>query len=83
VRRIAIAILRDESAILPVSVLANGAYGLHGLSLSLPCILGRDGVKRVLEIPLSEREMQLLQHSAKRMQSVLCEIGFANSFIQV
>ena len=83
VRRIATAIFRDESAILPVSVFVNGAYGLHGLSLSVPCVLGRNGVKRILEIPLSEHERQLLLHSAARMKAVLCEIGFADTFVQV
>lgn len=82
VRRIATAIFRDESAILPISVCVNGIYGLHGLSLSLPCILGRNGVRRVLEIPLSEEEMHLLQHSATRMKAVLCEIGFADTVLQ-
>ena len=82
VRRIATAIFRDESAILPVSVSVNGAYGLRNLSLSLPCVLGRSGVQRVLEIPLSEQEMRLLQHSAKRMHAVLSEIGFSNAVLQ-
>ena len=83
VRRIAIAIFRDESAILPVSITANGTYGLHGISLSLPCILGRKGVSRVLEIPLSEQEMQLLRHSADRIGAVLCEIGFSDNLLQI
>lgn len=82
VRRIATAIFRDESAILPVSVSVNGTYGLRDLSLSLPCVLGRSGVQRVLEIPLSEQEMRLLQHSAKRMHAVLSEIGFSNAVLQ-
>ena len=71
VRRIVTAMFRDESAILPVSVSTNGAYGLEGISLSLPCILGRQGVKRILEIPLSEEEHARLMHSAARMQQVL------------
>ncbi len=70
-RRIATAILRDESAILPISVAADRVYGLEGLSLSLPCIVGQRGVERVLEIPLSEEEMRRLQQSAARMRSVL------------
>ena len=71
VRRIATAILRDENAILPISVSADGVYGLSGLSLSLPAVLGKDGVKRVLEIPLSPQENELLHRSAERMQNVL------------
>ncbi|MBR6726935.1 MAG: L-lactate dehydrogenase [Clostridia bacterium] len=74
VRRIATAILRDEDAILPVSVSANGVYGLSDLSLSLPAVLGKSGVKRVLEIPLAPNEEAMLRRSATRMAEVLREL---------
>ena len=70
-RRIVTAISRDESAILPVSVAPEGAYGLSDISISLPAVIGREGVKRVLEMPLSEKEAQMLQHSAAQMRAVL------------
>lgn len=73
-RRIATAILRDESAILPISVAADGIYGLEGLSMSLPCIVGKRGAERILEIPLSEEEMHRLQQSAARMKAVLNDL---------
>lgn len=72
-RRIVTAICRDESAILPVSVSPQGAYGLSGLSISLPAILDRSGVRRVLEMPLSDEEWNMLQHSAAQMKAVLDE----------
>lgn len=75
VRRIATAIMRDENAILPVSVAADGIYGLSGLCLSLPAVIGREGVKHVLEIPLSEGERALLLRSATRMRAVLRELS--------
>ena len=71
VRRIATAILRDESAILPVSVSADGAYGAKDVSISLPCVVGRCGVERILEIPLSAKEHARLDDSVKRMHEVL------------
>ncbi|MBE6690958.1 MAG: L-lactate dehydrogenase [Ruminococcaceae bacterium] len=74
VRRIATAILRDEAAILPISVAADGVYGLKELCLSLPAVLGRSGVQRVLEIPLSTEEKLLLDRCAARMQGVLSEL---------
>ena len=73
-RRIATAIMRDEDAILPVSVATGGVYGLKDLSLSLPAVLGRNGVKRVLEIPLSAKELELLHRSADQMRRVLREL---------
>lgn len=75
VRRIATAILRDEAAILPISVATNGVYGLpKDLSLSLPAVLGQNGVQRVLEIPLSSTEQAQLLRSAERMRAVLSDI---------
>ena len=74
-RRIATAILRDENAILPISVSANGIYGLSGLSLSLPTVVGQGGAKRVLEIPLSDAERALLRRSAQCMERVLSDLS--------
>ena len=75
VRRIATAILRDEAAILPISVATNGVYGLpKDLSLSLPAVLGQNGVQRVLEIPLSSTEQAQLLRSAERMRAVLSDV---------
>lgn len=71
VRRIVTAIVRDEDAILPVSVLANGHYGLGEICISLPAVVGRSGIMRVLDMPLSHKEEQLLHASAAQITDVL------------
>lgn len=71
VLRIVTAIVRDESAILPVSVALSGEYGISGLCLSVPAVIGRGGVKNVLEIPLSKGEQERLEASAAQMRKVL------------
>ncbi|MBQ7347040.1 MAG: L-lactate dehydrogenase [Clostridia bacterium] len=68
VKRIVSAIVRDEHTILTVSALAEGHYGLEDVYLSLPCIVSRGGVKRVLEIPLDEDEETRLRRAAKRLK---------------
>lgn len=70
VGRIAEGIVRDEHAVLPISVVLDGEYGLDGLCLSIPSIVGKDGVHKVLEIPLDESEYAALHASADR----LCEV---------
>ncbi|MBQ3482804.1 MAG: L-lactate dehydrogenase [Clostridia bacterium] len=75
VRRIVTAIVRDEAAILPLSVATNGAYGYRDLCLSLPSVVGAGGVKRVLEIPLSDEERARLELSATRMREVLNDLN--------
>lgn len=73
--RIAECIIRDEHSVLPVSVLLEGEYGLTGLSLSVPSIVGKDGVEKVLNIPLNGKEMDQLQKSANQMRRVIEHIG--------
>ena len=64
VARICEAVLRDERSVLPVSTRLTGQYGIEGVYLSLPCVVGRGGVERVIEIPLDEREREGLRASA-------------------
>ena len=65
VRRICQAVLRDEKSILTVSVPAGGRFGIPDAALSLPCVVGRSGVERVLEVGLSPEEERLLRQSAE------------------
>ena len=64
VARICEAVLRDEHSVLPVSTRLTGQYGISDVYLSLPCVVGRRGVERVVEIPLDERELEGLRASA-------------------
>ena len=71
VGRIAECILKDERAVLPVSVVLGGQYGLQGLSLSIPSIVGRRGVEQILEIPLAPEEREALSASAGQLLDVI------------
>jgi L-lactate dehydrogenase len=65
--RIVEAILRDEQAVMPV-----GAFNPnYGTTLSLPSVLGRAGVGRILEPDRSEDELQGLKRSAGRLRDAL------------
>lgn len=75
VRRIATAIVRDERSVLPVSSLISGHYGIDGLCLGLPAVVGRAGVDSVLDIPLSFEELEQLRDSARKMRALIEEIG--------
>lgn len=71
VRRIVTAIVRDEEAVLPVSVAAEGHYGFHDISISLPAVIGRRGVLRVLDVPLDKGERERLWRSAAEIEQAL------------
>jgi L-lactate dehydrogenase len=69
--RIIEAVVRDQASVLTVSTLVDGHYGIHGVCLSLPAIVDRSGVRRVLPIPLSEEEIAGLRRSADTVRSLL------------
>lgn len=67
--RIVQAILRDSHSVLTVSVMLKGEYGLDDICLSVPCLVSKDGVEKVLVAELSEAEQRALQHSASVLES--------------
>ncbi len=73
--RISEAVLKDENSVLPVSCLVNDFYGIHDVYLSLPVVVGRNGVKKRLALSLDGREQQLLKVSAEKLRSVIREAG--------
>jgi len=73
VRRICEAILRDERMALPVSTLLQGEYGIKGVYLGTPCIVGKNGVERVVELELNKTEKAGLLRSADVLRQALKE----------
>ena len=69
--RICEAIMRDEKAVLPVSTLLTGQYGIFDIYLSLPFILGAGGVERVLTPKLTFAEEAALGKSAAVLSAAL------------
>lgn len=59
------AIALDSKKMFPCSALLEGEYGLNNLSIGVPCIIGKNGVEKIVEIELSEAEMEKLHTSAE------------------
>ena len=74
VRRICEAIVRDEKSILPVSSMQKGAFGIEGLPLSMPAIVGADGVEKLVPISLSGEEQENLRKSADTLRGVITDV---------
>jgi L-lactate dehydrogenase len=69
--RIVEAIMRDENSVLPVSTLIDDYYGINDICLSVPSMVGKAGVKKFLQLELSEQEQAQLKHSADSLKAVL------------
>jgi malate/lactate dehydrogenase len=70
------AILRDEHAVLPVSTLVNGPFGMQDVYISLPTVVGRAGVLRTLNPALTGAEQEALGKSAQALRVAIGEAGF-------
>ncbi len=69
------AILRDQHTVLTVSSLMAGQYGVENICISLPTIVGAQGIEAVLELPLSAEEEDAFRRSASTLQARWEQIG--------
>ena len=69
------AILRDERTILPVSSLLHGHLGISDVCLSVPAVVDKSGISRLLDIRLSADELAGLRQSARVLRGVLDSVG--------
>ena len=71
------AIAHDKRQVLPVSTVQQGAYGLRGVSLSVPTVVGRAGALAHVEVELWPKELQALQASARALQETFAKVKSA------
>ena len=71
VARICEVIVHDQHTMLPVSVELEGTYGLSGLALSIPTIVGSEGIEQTLELTLNYEEKQKLLASASTLKAII------------
>ncbi len=73
--RITRAILSDESSVLTVSTLLSGEYGQKDLYIGVPAIINRKGVDRILELNLTEKELEKFKRSADTLSSLYPDLN--------
>jgi malate dehydrogenase len=69
-------IIIDEKRLLPCAALLGGEYGIHGIYVGVPVILGRNGVEKIIELKLTEDETLQFNKSAEAVKSMM-EIALA------
>ncbi len=74
--RITQAILMNQQSVLTVGTLVNGEYDIRDVCLSLPCIVGSNGISQVLANPMQQNEVEALQNSAAVLRKALDSIGW-------
>jgi malate dehydrogenase len=58
------AVLHDEQRVIPCSALVEGEYGESDICIGVPCLLGRNGIEKIVELPLNDEEKALFKKSA-------------------
>lgn len=74
VKRICEAIIRDEKSVLAVSSLMSGVYGIEDVALSMPAIVGKDGIEDLIPVRLSAEEHKKLRESANVLKGVINDV---------
>ena len=67
-------ILKDKKRVLACACLLEGEYGVNGLYVGVPCVLGSDGVERVLEVEMDADERKLFDASVEHVRSLVEQI---------
>lgn len=68
------AILKDKKRVLACACLCEGEYGVQGLYLGVPCVLGEKGVERIIELELDADEKKLMEASIEHVRKLVDEI---------
>ena len=64
------AYLRDKKRVLPCAAYCDGQYGLDGLYVGVPVVLGGDGVERIVEIEMNSSERAMFDHSVQAVREL-------------
>lgn len=68
--RITRAIIQNQDVALPISALLHGEYGQEDIYIGTPAIINRSGIRRVVELEISEHELERFTHSANTLREV-------------
>jgi L-lactate dehydrogenase len=68
-------IVRNENSVLTVSCYLENYHEIGDVCLSVPAIVNRDGVKRIIDLPLSKKEEEAFQKSADAVKGIIKSLG--------
>lgn len=66
--------LFDHKRVLPLAAYLNGEYGVNGLYIGVPAVIGKNGVEKIVQIKLNEQEQQMFNRSVEAVKKLVDEI---------
>ena len=79
--RVVSAILFNAHSVLPLCVIPEGEYGLENVAMSLPCILGENGIEKILTLPLDEDAERGMRACDEYLRSVIHDIDMESRHV--
>ena len=70
------AILKDQKRIIPAIAYLEGEFGMDGIYLGVPTVLGKNGIERIIELELTDDEKQALTKSADSVKAVMNVLAY-------
>jgi malate dehydrogenase len=72
--RMAESITRNQMRVLPCCVKLEGEYGLKDVFVGVPVVLGKNGIEKIIELNLTDKERELLQNSADSVKEMMDDL---------
>lgn len=63
--------LKDKKRVLPCAAKLNGEYGVKGLYIGVPVVIGKNGVEKIIEIKLNAEEQKMFEHSVNAVKDLV------------
>jgi malate dehydrogenase len=75
VARMIEAVIYDKKAVLPVSAYLEGEYGISGICIGVPASIGIEGVEKIIEIEMSQKERESFERGAKTLKEAISSLS--------
>lgn len=69
------AIIRDRKRVMGISVYLEGEYGIEGIAIGVPCILGANGIERIIQLELDRKTGSELAEAAETIRETVAKLG--------
>lgn len=63
--------IKDKRRVLPCAAKLNGEYGIKGLYIGVPVVIGKNGVEKIIEIKLNDDEQEMFDSSVKAVKDLI------------
>ena len=65
------AYLKDQKRVIPCAAMLNGEYGIKGLYIGVPVVIGKDGVEKIVEVAFNADEKAMFDKSVAAVKSLV------------